>query len=85
MSVWLDSNFWQSATMFGFLDANSRVASYMGYQLLTCPEGFLVVGYQARAYTGGIQYFDVSPCLGKSERHACMHAILQVVMLQTLL
>lgn len=48
--------------MYGFLNANVQVASYMGYNLLTCPYGYLIQGYDGRADASGISYFDVSPC-----------------------
>lgn len=46
--------------MVALLDVNSYVSAYLGYNLMTCPKGFVLVGYQARAYIGGINYFDVS-------------------------
>lgn len=45
--------------LYGFMDANA-VGSYIGNSLLLCPAGFLVTGYQGRAYTGGIDFLDVS-------------------------
>ena len=51
----------QTRTYLGFLDANIQLGGYTGYELLTCPSGYLVVGYEARAYAGGIDYIDASP------------------------
>lgn len=52
---------YQAGVVYAMMDANVQVSSYLGYQLLTCPDSFLVVGYQARAGNSGISYLDVSP------------------------
>ena len=36
------------------------IVSTPATMVLPCPDGFLLVGYQARAYEGGIDYLDVS-------------------------
>ena len=49
-------------TLSSLLDANKQQYGQLQHQLLTCPPGFLVAGYQARAYAGGISYLDVRLC-----------------------
>ena len=46
----------------GFLDVNIQNADEnLGTSLATCPLGYIIAGYQARAGASGIQYLDVSP------------------------
>lgn len=42
--------------MWGFLGVNAQ----LGYNVLSCPWGYRVAGYEARPYEGGIDYLDVS-------------------------
>ena len=53
--------FYQEAVLMSLLDANKQLDAQYGSQLLTCPAGYLVAGYQARTYEGGISFFDVCP------------------------
>ena len=48
--------FYQAEALWGFLG----VSAQQMYSVLSCPSGYLVVGYQASAFTGGINYLDVS-------------------------
>lgn len=56
--AWLCRTFTQAGVLQGFLDATPDADSV---QLLACPVGFWVAGYQARATEAGIVYLDVSP------------------------
>lgn len=54
---------WPSSTdvLTAFLDANQQQYRDLGVELLACPPGFLVNGFQALASANGIVYLDVRP------------------------
>ena len=61
-------SYYQAETLWGFMG----VSAQQMYGVLYCPAGFLVAGYQARAYSAGIDYLDVS---GRPTKHVAVRLL----------